>query len=78
MELRAKDFALAMTDHNIKERNLRGPYQMTEEVVKNSKATRQTLLSRGICPENLKAEEDLKKIEQRRLEEQKLLQKKKH
>jgi DNA-damage-inducible protein D len=69
VELRAKDFALAMTDHNIKEKNLKGHYQMTEEVIKNSKATRQTLLSRGIRPENLKAEEDLKKIEIRRKKE---------
>lgn len=76
VELRAKDFALAMTDHNIKEKRLRGAYQMTEEVVKNSKATRQTLLSRGIRPENLKAEADLKKIEQRRKKEQKALQEK--
>ncbi|MFA6297015.1 MAG: BRO family protein [Candidatus Paceibacterota bacterium] len=77
VELKAKDFALAMTDHNIKEKNLQGTHQMTEEVVKNSKATRQTLLSRGIKPEVLKAEEDLKKIETRRKKEMKSLKKKK-
>jgi DNA-damage-inducible protein D len=76
VELKAKDFALAMTDHNIKEKNLRNKYDMTEEVVKNSKATRQTLLSRGIRPENLKAEEDLKMIESRRKKELKSLNKK--
>ena len=48
VELKAKDFALAMTDHNIKEKNLRGSYRLNQEVVKNSKATRQTLLSRGL------------------------------
>ena len=48
--------------------------RMTEEVVKNSKATRQTLLSRGIKPENLKAEEDLKRVASRRkLEAKKLI-----
>ncbi len=72
VELKAKDFILAMTDHNIKDKNLRGQYQMTEEVVKNSKATRQTLISRGIKPENLKAEEDLKKVESRRKKELKV------
>lgn len=77
VELKAKDFALAMTDYNIKENNLRGKYQMTEEVVKNSKATRQTLLSRGIKPENLKAEEDLKLVEVRRKKELKATDKKK-
>jgi DNA-damage-inducible protein D len=66
VELKAKDFALAMTDHNIKEKNLHGSYRLNEEVVKNSKATRQTLLSRGIKPESLKPQEDLKNIVKRR------------
>jgi len=77
VELKAKDFALAMTDHNIKQKNLRGRYQMTEEVIKNSKATRQTLLSRDIRPENLKAEEDLKIVESRRKKELKVVKNKK-
>jgi DNA-damage-inducible protein D len=65
-----------MTDHNIKYKNLHGQYQMTEEVIKNSRATRQTLLSRDIRPENLKAEEDLKLVESRRKKELKALNKK--
>jgi len=77
VELKAKDFALAMTDHNIKQKNLRGRYQMTEEVIKNSKATRQTLLSRDIRPENLKAEEDLKLVESRRKKELRVVKNKK-
>jgi DNA-damage-inducible protein D len=77
VELKAKDFALAMTDHNIKEKNLSGKYKLEEEVVKNSRATRQTLLSRGIRPEDMKADEDVKKIEQRRKKEGKLLKKNK-
>jgi DNA-damage-inducible protein D len=76
VELKAKDFALAMTDHNIKEKNISGKYKLEEEVVKNSRATRQTLLSRGIRPEDLKADEDVKKIEQRRKKEGKFLKKK--
>jgi len=70
VELKAKDFALAMTDHNIKDKNIRGKEAMNNEVIKNSKATRQTLLSRGIRPENLKPEEDLKSIESRRKKEE--------
>ena len=77
VELRARDFALAMTDHNIKEKNLRGKEQMTEEVIKNSRATRKTLLSRGIRPENLKAEEDIKKVEMRRRKERGIFTQKK-
>jgi DNA-damage-inducible protein D len=69
VELKAKDFALAMTDHNIKEKNIRGKEAMNAEVIKNSKETRQALLNRGIKPESLKAEEDLKKIENRRRKE---------
>lgn len=73
VELKAKDFALAMTDHNIKEKNIHGKEAMHIEVVKNSKATRQTLLSRGIRPESLAPETDLKHIEQQRKKEQKKL-----
>ena len=69
VELKAKDFALAMTDHNIKGKNLQGMSQLTEEVVKNSRATRNTLISRGIQPETLKVGEDLKKVEARRKKE---------
>ena len=68
VELKAKDFALAMTDHDIKEKKLRGSFRLNEEVIKNSKATRKTLLSRGIRPESLKPQEDLKKIAIRRKE----------
>ena len=69
VELKAKDFALAMTDHNIKDKNIRGKEAMNNEVVTNSKATRETLLSRGIRPEHLKPEEDLKQVESRRKKE---------
>ncbi|MCK9352203.1 MAG: DNA damage-inducible protein D [Candidatus Paceibacterota bacterium] len=71
VELKAKDFALAMTDHNIKEKNIRGKEAMNAEVVKNSKETRQALLHRGIKPEAIKPEEDLKQIETRRKKEAK-------
>jgi DNA-damage-inducible protein D len=74
LELRAKDFILAMADHNIKQKNLQGTYQMTEEVIKNSKATRQTLISRGIKPENFKAQEDLRLVESRRKKELKAIE----
>jgi DNA-damage-inducible protein D len=73
VELKAKDFSLAMTDHNIKEKNLKGLPQLSNEVIANSKATRKTLLSRNIIPENLKSEEDLEKIEQKRRRELKEL-----
>ncbi len=71
VELKAKDFALAMTDHNIRDNNIQGKENINNEVVKNSKATRATLISRNIYPERLKKEEDLKRIEVRRKNEEK-------
>lgn len=73
VELKAKDFALAMTDHNIKERNITGKDAMSDEVIKNSRETRQALLNRGITPENIKPEEDLKTVGARRKKEEKEL-----
>ncbi|MFA6518160.1 MAG: DNA damage-inducible protein D [Candidatus Shapirobacteria bacterium] len=65
LELRAKDFALAMTDHNIKDKNLTGKPKLEKEVYENSVATRRTMLKRGIMPENLKPEKDIKEIKSR-------------
>ena len=59
IERKAKDFVLAMTDYNIRENNLRGPSKLKEEVINNSKATRKTLISRGIIPESIKPPEVL-------------------
>lgn len=73
VELKAKDFALAMTDHNIKDKNIFGKEAMNAEVVKNSRATRQALWNRGIRPEFIKPEEDLKLIGARRRKEEKQL-----
>lgn len=62
LELKAKDFALAMTDHNIKEKNLIGKPKLVKEIYENSVATRRTMLKRGILPEKIKPEEDIEKI----------------
>lgn len=62
LELKAKDFALAMTDHNIKEKKLAGKPKLNQEVYENSVATRRTMLKRGIFPEKLKPEVDIEKI----------------
>ena len=75
VELKAKDFALAMTDHNIVEKNIRGKEAMNTEVINNSKETRRALLNRGIKPELIKPEEDLKIIDSRRKKEVKEINK---
>ncbi len=66
VELKAKDFIYAMTDHNIKQKNLEWKSKLEWELVDNSKATRKTLIKRWIVPEELEAGEDLKKIEKKR------------
>lgn len=74
VELKAKSFALGMTDHNIRSQNLTGRDWLEQEVVANSAATRDALLARGIIPEKLKPEEDIKKIEKRRAKEQRAIE----
>ncbi len=66
LELKAKDFAYAITDHNIKEKKLEWKDELEGELVENSKVTRKSLLERWIVPENLEAQKDLKKIEKQR------------
>ena len=77
VELKAKDFVYAMTDHNIKTKNIRWKHNLTHELVTSAKATRQALLQKGIIPESLSPAEDLKVITKRREEEKKILEKNK-
>ncbi len=76
VELKAKDFIYAMTDHNIKEKNIIWKHNLENELVSNAKETRKTMLKRWIVPEELKAQEDLKLIEKRRIQETKKLENK--
>ena len=69
VELRAKDFVYAITDHNIKQKNLTWKSHLEEELIDNSKATRKTLIEREIIPEKLEKQEDIKMIENRRKKE---------
>lgn len=66
VELKAKDFVYAMTDHNIKKENIIWKWNLETELIENSKTTRKALLERKIVPEELEAQEDLKKIEAKR------------
>lgn len=72
VELKAKDFIYAMTDHNIKEKNISWKNNLENELQNNSKETRKTLVKRWINPEKLKPKEDLKKIEKRKNSQKKL------
>lgn len=65
VELRAKDFIYAVTDHNIKKKQLKWKKVLENELIQNSKATRKTLLERDIIPEELEKQEDLKILEKK-------------
>lgn len=63
--LKAKDFATEITIFNAKERKMKTEVQISTEHITNNKSVRNTLLSRGIVPENLAPEEDVKKLERK-------------
>lgn len=73
LTIAAKNLATEMTNHNVEQANLQGEQAVTGEHVQNNKGVRDMLGQRGIKPENLPAEEDLKKLERRvKTEENKL------
>lgn len=63
--IKAKDFATEITVFNTKEHNLRTEKQISAEHIGNNKGVRNVLLERGIKPEELAPEEDVKKLERR-------------
>lgn len=69
--LKAKDFATEITIHNAREQNMQNEPQISREHVTNNQAVRKTLLSRGIRPEALPPDEDVKKVERRLTSEEK-------
>ena len=62
-----------MTDHNTRENDIKWKKALEDELISSSHATRAALLKRGITPENLKSQEDLKQITKRREKEEKYL-----
>lgn len=63
--LKAKDFATEITIFNAKQKQMKTENQISNEHITNNKTVRNTLISRGIVPENLPPEEDVKKIERK-------------
>jgi len=61
----AKNFATEITNFNVKKDNLQGEHKITGEHIRNNKRVRNVLLEDDIIPENLPAEEDIKKLERR-------------
>lgn len=75
LTIAAKNLATEMTNHNVEQDNLRGERAITDEHVQNNVSVRDMLGQRGIKPETLAAEEDLKKLERRVKSEEKKLAK---
>lgn len=71
VNIKAKDFAAEMTNVNVQTKDLYGVDPISEEHVENNNAVRKIMLERGIVPEELPAEEDVKKVERRLAKEDK-------
>lgn len=65
LTIAAKNLATEMTNHNVHQRDLQGERSITDEHVQNNTSVRQMLGQRGIKPEDLPPEEDIKKLERR-------------
>ncbi len=61
----AKNLATEITNHNVKQKNLQGETNITDEHIENNSSVRGLLVERGIKPKNLPASEDIKKLERK-------------
>ncbi|NCC87957.1 MAG: DNA damage-inducible protein D [Clostridia bacterium] len=74
--IKAKDFATEITIFNSREKGLNTEGSISAEHIKNNKGVRKLLIDRGIVPEELPPEEDIKKLERRVKSEEKQVSKK--
>ncbi|MGC8491292.1 MAG: DNA damage-inducible protein D [Syntrophobacteraceae bacterium] len=75
LTIAAKNLATEMTNHNVQQDDLQGEPAITREHVQNNASVRDMLGQRGIKPEKLPADEDIKKLERRVKSEEKRLEK---
>ena len=71
ISIKAKDFAAELTSVNVQAKDLQSETIITQEHIDNNAAVRRILLERGVVPEDLPAEEDVKKVERRLASEKK-------
>ena len=71
ISIKAKDFAAELTSVNVQSKDLQSETMITQEHIDNNAAVRRILLERGVVPEDLPAEEDVKKVERRLASEKK-------
>jgi DNA-damage-inducible protein D len=75
LTIAAKNLATEMTNHNVQQADLHGEPSITREHVKNNSSVRQMLEQRGIKPEALPPEDDIKKLERRVKADEKKIEK---
>jgi hypothetical protein len=75
LTIAAKNLATEMTNHNVQQDDLHGEPSIAREHVNNNDSVRTMLGQRGILPERLPAEEDIKKLERRVKSDEKKLEK---
>ena len=73
--IKAKDFALEITNHNVQQHDLRGEDSISHEHVKNNLGVRKVLHESGIRPETLPPAEDLGRVRRRLTSDEKRLAK---
>ena len=71
VSIKAKDLAAEMTSVNVQTKELKGQQPIEREHIDNNAAVRNMLLDRGIVPEQLPPAEDVKKVKQRLVNEDK-------
>lgn len=65
LTIAAKNLATEMTNYNVEQKNLFGESPITHEHVTNNTSVREMLKQRGIKPEELPPDADIKKLERR-------------
>lgn len=69
--IKAKDFAIELTSHNVVEKDLKGQKKISDEHVENNLAVRKMLKERGVQPEKLPPSEDTAKLKRKLESEEK-------
>ncbi len=65
LTIAAKNLVTEITNYNVEQDDLQGEFPITREHVQNNESVREMLGQRGIKPERLPPEKDIKKLERR-------------
>lgn len=75
ISIKAKDLAAEMTGLNVQSKDMKGQTKIEKEHIDNNLAVRKMLTERGIVPENLPPDEDVKKLQRKLDKDEKKLMK---